>query len=204
MNSSWNTPHLVDVGGGKHELVVSVQRKILGFDPETGEQLWSCDGIQDYVCPSVVSHDGVAYVIGGRTSRTIAVRAGGRGDVTGTHKLWEARVGANVVSPVVYEGHLYWVSDRNSVAYCVRLEDGEVMYSERFPSQPYASALAGDGKLYVVTRHGGAYVLAAKPQYEQLAHNKLDDDSTFNASPIVADGRLYLRSDNYLYCIQSK
>ena len=201
MKASWNTPHLVDVGAGKHELVVSVIREIRGFNPETGEQLWTCDGIQDYVCPSIVSHEGVVYVIGGRTSRAIAVRAGGRGDVTESHRVWEAKAGANVVSPVVHDGHLYWVSDRNTIAYCVRLEDGEVMYSKRFPDQPYASTLVGDGKLYIVTRRGGTYVLAAKPEFEQLAHNNLDDRSTFNASPIVADGRLFLRSDKFLYCI---
>ena len=115
--------------------------------------------------------------------------------------MWEAKAGANVVSPVIHEGHLYWVSDRNKIAYCVRLKDGEVKYAERFPGQPYASALVGDGKLYVVTRTGGTYVLAAKPEFEQLAHNELSDRSTFNASPIVADGKLFLRSDKYLYCI---
>lgn len=201
MNSSWNTPHLVALPGGGHELVVSVQRTILGFDPETGEQLWKCNGIQDYVCPSVVSQDGVAYVIGGRTSRAIAVKAGGRGDVTGTHRLWEAKAGANVCSPVIHDGHLYWVSDRNKVAYCLRLSDGEVMYQERFPQQPYASAAAGDGKIYIVTRRGGTFVLAAKPEFEQLAHNELDDNSTFNASPVISGGKLFLRSDRNLYCI---
>lgn len=200
MRASWNTPHLVDVGG-KQELVVSVRQEILAFDPGTGEKLWSCDGISDYVCPSVVSHDGVVYVIGGRTSKAIAVRAGGRGDVTDSHRLWEAKAGANVTSPVVHEGHLYWVSDRNKIAYCVRLADGEVMYAERFKDQPYASALIGDGKLYIVTRYGGTYVLAAKPEFEQLAHNKLEDRTTFNASPVVSNGQLFLRSDKFLYCI---
>jgi outer membrane protein assembly factor BamB len=201
MNASWNTPHLVNVGGDKWELVVSVKDKILAFDPQTGTPLWNCDGIPDYVCPSIVSQDGIVYVIGGRTSRAIAVRAGGRGDVTETHRLWEAKAGANVVSPVIYDGHLYWVSDRNNIAYCVRLSDGEVIYAERFRGQPYASALVGDGKLYVVTRNGGTHVLAAKPAFEQLAHNRLEDRSTFNASPIVADGKLFLRSDKFLYCI---
>jgi outer membrane protein assembly factor BamB len=201
MNSSWNTPHLVDLGGGKQELVVSVRRRILAFDPATGEQLWNCAGIQDYVCPSIVSHEGVLYVIGGRQSKAIAIRAGGRGDVTESHRVWEARAGSNVTSPVVHDGHLYWVSDRNRIAYCVRLEDGKVIYDKRFPDKPYASALAGDGKLYIVTQHGGTYVLAAKPEFQQLAHNVLDDRSTFNASPIVANGKLFLRSDKYLYCI---
>jgi hypothetical protein len=201
MNASWNTPHLVDLERDKQELVVSVKGKILAFDPMTGEQLWKCEGIPDYVCPSIVSHEGVVYVIGGRSSKSIAIRAGGRGDVTESHHIWEARAGSNVTSPTIYDGHLYWVSDRNKVAYCVRLEDGEVVYSKRFSEQPYASALVGDDKLYIVTRYGGTYVLAAKPEFEQLAHNTFDDQSTFNASPIVADGKLYLRSDKFLYCI---
>jgi outer membrane protein assembly factor BamB len=201
MDASWNTPHLVDPGNGRHELVVSVRNKILAFDPETGEELWECAGIEDYVCHSIVSHNGVVYVIGGRNSKAIAIRAGGRGDVTESHRVWKKNAGANVCSPVVHDGHLYWVSDRNKVAYCMRMTDGELMYEKRFPDQPYASPLVGDGKLYIVTRNGGTYVLASKPEFQQLAHNKFDDDSTFNASPIVADGKLFLRSDRFLYCI---
>jgi outer membrane protein assembly factor BamB len=201
MNSSWNTPHLVHLGDGKTELVVSVKNEIQGYDPATGEKLWTCQGIPDYVCPSLISRDGIVYCIGGRQSRCIAVRAGGRGDVTETHRQWESPAGANVSSPVIVGDHLYWVSDRNNSAYCVRINDGEIMYRQRFPAQPYASMMAADGKLYVVTRYDGTYVLAAKPEYQELAHNQLGDDSTFNASPAVSDGRLFLRSDRFLYCI---
>ncbi len=203
MNRSWNTPHLVKVGE-KHELVVSVKDKILAFDPATGESLWECEGIHDYVCPSIISQTGIVYAIGGRKSQTIAVKAGGRGNVTESHRLWQARVGANVSSPVIHDGHLYWVSDRNKVAYCVVVKTGDVKYHERIPQQPYASTLVADGKLYVVSRFSGTIVLAAQPEYKQLAHNKLGDKATFNASPIVAGGRLFLRSDAYLYCIGSK
>ena len=61
-----------------------------------------------------------------------------------------------------------------------------------------------DGKLFVVTRNGGTYVLAAKPEFEELSRNEFDDNSTFNASPAVADGKLFIRSDRYLYCIGKK
>lgn len=202
MDDSWNTPHLVQLANGRQELVVSVKDYILGFDPATGSELWRCDGIPDYVCPSVVSKDGIVYAIGGRQSRAIAVRAGGRGDVTDSHKLWEAKAGANVSSPIIHDGHLYWVSDRNKVAYCLRLSDGEVLYSERFPGQPYASAAAGDGKVYIVTRYDGTYVLAATPEMTRLAHNQLEDNSTFNASPVISNGQILLRSDRYLYCVE--
>lgn len=202
MNSSWNTPHLVKTADGKDELAVSVKGWILGFDPATGKELWRCKGIDDYICASIVSHDGILYASGGRSSQTIAVRSGGRGDVSGTHKLWQADVGANVCSSVVHDGHLYWISDRNRTAYCLSLADGSIKYSERVQPQPYASALLAEGRLYVVMRTGGSLVLAAKPQFEQLAHNVLEDRSTFNASAIVCDGALILRSDENLYCIK--
>jgi outer membrane protein assembly factor BamB len=202
MEESWNTPHLVTTADGKQELVVSVKDKLLAFDPRTGDPLWNCDGIQDYVCPSVVSHEGIVYAIGGRRSMSMAVRSGGRGDVTETHQLWESQAGANVSSPVVLGDHLFWVSDRNQVAYCLNRHTGEVLYSERMDGQPYASVVAADGKLYVVTRYDGTFVLAATPEFKILAHNELQDDSTFNASPVVVDDKLLIRSDRYLYCIQ--
>ncbi len=202
MDSSWSTPHLVKTADGKQELAVTVKNWILAFDPKTGKELWRCAAIPDYICPSIVSHDGILYALGGRSSKTVAVRSGGRGDITGTHKLWQADVGANVSSPIVYEGHLYWVSDRNQVAYCLSMADGSVKYSERIRMQPYASTLLADGRLYVVMRTKGTLVLAAQPEFKQLAHNELDDRSTFNASPIVYDGALILRSDQNLYAIK--
>jgi len=202
MDSSWNTPHLVKTADGGHELAVTVKKWILGVDPKTGNELWRCEAIPDYICPSIVSHKGILYALGGRSSKAIAVRSGGRGNVTDTHKLWQANAGANVCSPVVHDGHLYWVSDRNRNAYCLSLADGSVKYSERIGQQPYASTLLADGRLYIVTRNGGTMVLAAKPEFEQLALNKLEDRSTFNASSIVCNGTLILRSDENLYCIK--
>jgi hypothetical protein len=57
-----------------------------------------------------------------------------------------------------------------------------------------------DGKLYIVSQNDGTYVVAAKPEFELLAHNRLDD-SRANASPAVSDGQIFLRNDRFLYCI---
>jgi outer membrane protein assembly factor BamB len=202
MEASWNTPHLVKNPSGKYELAVSVKNWILVFDPKTGDELWRCQGIPDYVCPSIISHEGVLYALGGRSSKAIAVRSGGRGDVTNTHKLWQVDVGANVCSPVVHDGHLYWISDRSRTAYCLSLDDGTIKYSEGISQQPYASALLADGKLYIVTRNKGTIVLAAKPQFEQLALNIVNDKSTSDASMIAYNGTLILRSNENLYCLK--
>lgn len=204
MVMSWNTPNLVKLPNGKTGLVVSVKNRIKAFDPQTGKPLWDCQGVRDYVCPSIVSKDGVIYCIGGRKSQAFAVKAGGKGDVTKSHTVWEAKVGANVSSPVAYGEYLFWASDRNRKAYCLRLKDGKQMYEVKFPGQPYASTIIADGKQYVVTRRGGTVVLGTNPKYEQLAINKISDRGQFNASPAVANGKLYLRSDTSLYCIGKK
>lgn len=208
INMSWNTPALVAVPGGGSEVVVSSRNELLAFDPATGQKLWSCAGIQDYVCPSVVSHEGVVYAIGGRKGTALAVKAGGRGDVTATHRLWTANKGSNVSSPVYYEGHLYFLHESRGFAYCLNAKTGETVYEQRLEPRPkdriYASPLVADGKIYVVDRSGGTYVLPAKPEFRILAYNAPLDDSVLNGSPVPAGpGKLLLRSDKFLYCIGS-
>jgi outer membrane protein assembly factor BamB len=107
-----------------------------------------------------------------------------------------------VSSPVIDGDYLYWVSDHNQVAYCLNRHTGEIMYSERMRGQPYASAVLADGKLYVVTRYDGTFVLAAKPEFELLAHNRFEDDSMYNASPAVAGNTVLIRSDHHLFCVR--
>lgn len=206
MNQTWASPMAVEAGD-REEIVMSVRDQVKAFDPETGEQLWHCEGIHDYVCSSVVSHDGVAYVIGGRRGQSLAVRAGGEGDVSKSHVLWRAKVGSNVPSPVHHDGHLYWPHEKIGLLYCVNTENGEVVYQEKLPSQGrapmfYASPILADGRLYYVSRQGGTYVVAAKPEFKLLSHNTIESDNTiWNAAPIVDDGRLLIRSGKALYCI---
>lgn len=202
----WGTPGIVSLGDGKHELVISAQKQLFGFDPDTGTKLWWCDGIDDYVCPSVVIRGDLIFSIGARRGAAVAVRAGGRGDVTESHRIWQQSVGSNVPSPVLHGEHLYWLSNQG-VAHCVKADSGEVVYRERLggAGTVYASAIAADDKLYFVTRERGTFVVAAKPEFKQLAHNQIDSDSSiFDATPAVSNGQLLLRSDKYLYCIGAK
>jgi outer membrane protein assembly factor BamB len=145
------------------------------------------------------------YVTAGRKATTIAVRAGGRGDVTDSHVLWRTdRAGAKVPSPVYHDGHLYLVHDGMGAAICLDAETGDIVYRERFDPRSgtvWASPILADGKLYIVSHNSGAFVVAAKPEYELMAHNTVEDDSRTNASISISDGQLFLRSDRCLYCI---
>jgi outer membrane protein assembly factor BamB len=211
---SSNTPLLVDLAPTKTELALAIEAQpqslLLGLDPATGEQLWSCAvGRMRYMVASPVANDGVVYCIwapGGGLSA--AVRAGGRGDVTKTHLLWQARHGSNVSSPVYHDGYLYFAREDGGIVVCLDARTGNTVYEERLTQGPvgkiYASPVLVDGRIYYVSQTHGTFVVAAKPDFEQLAHNDLGDTSVFNASPAVSNGRLLLRSDRYLYCIGEK
>jgi outer membrane protein assembly factor BamB len=205
IRESWNTPILVKTEDGKTELVLAIQGKVLGFDPSSGKQLWSCaTDITWYMVPSLVADAGIVYCIGGRSGVAgLAVRAGGRGDVTGTHRLWTSRKGSNVSSPIYHDGHLYWASDSREIVYCADAKTGEAVYEQRVPraGQFYSSPLLADGRLYYLARDGRTFVLAAKPKFEQLAVNQIGERGMFNAGLVAADGKLYLRSNTRLYCI---
>ncbi|MCI0376141.1 MAG: PQQ-like beta-propeller repeat protein [Gemmataceae bacterium] len=209
IRESWNSPIVVSLTGGKEELVVAGMGDVFGIDPTSGERLWSCKtDIGWYMAPSMVAESGVIYCLGGRSGIVgLAVRSGGRGNVTGTHRLWTTKKGSNVTSPIVHEGHLYWMSDVLGIAYCAEAKTCNIIYEERLPraDQVYASPVLVDGRIIYTTRSGRSFVLPAQPKFELLSTNDLGDRQSergmFNASPAVADGRIYLRSDRYLYCI---
>jgi outer membrane protein assembly factor BamB len=206
INSAWNTPLLVQ-GKTRPEVIVSTEGRLLSFNPADGAPLWNADGVHRYVCPSVVAHDDVVYAIGGGHT-SLAVKLGGSGDVTASHTIWKKTLGSNVCSPVYHDGHLYWASDNGGYICCQNAANGETVYQQRLDPRPgniWSSAVLGDGKLYFVAQHGGTFVVAAKPQFELLAHNVLqEDDSRTNASPAISDGQIFLRTDKTLYCIGKK
>lgn len=207
IKEAWNTPVIVKTASGGEELVVATHGKVFGFAPDSGEKLWSCDtDITWYMVPCAVSADGIVYVLGGRSGvAALAVRAGGRGDVTATHRLWTINKGSNVTSPVFHDGHLYWMHEKLGIAYCARAETGELVYQERVDraGQIYSSTLLADDRLYYLNRSGRTFVVPAKPEFELLATNDLRDGGVFNASPAVTGKQLLLRSDKVLYCIES-
>jgi outer membrane protein assembly factor BamB len=203
IQEAWDTPLIVTSESGRDELVIAIRGKILAFDPNRGTSLWSCDTeITWYMVPTPVAADGVVYVLGGRSGiASLAVKAGGSGDVTRSHRLWTSNKGSNVSSPVYRDGHLYWMNDQRGVAYCAKADTGEVVYEQRLDraGQVYASALLAGGKVYYLTRDGVTYVLAAEPKFEQLAVNQLRDGTQFNGSPAVFENQLLIRSDKFLY-----
>lgn len=207
---SYSTPTLVTTADGREDLVVVIAGEVWGLNPETGKLRWYVQTeITGNVSPTPVVSGDLVYVTGGRPAVTHAIRAGGKGDMTDTNRLWTSRSGSYVATPILSNGHLYFVDDRGQ-AFCLNAADGAVVYRERVEGlgggggRPvYASPVLADGKLYVVSRYDGTFVLPAQPQFRILAQNKLNDSSEFNATPAIVGDELLLRSDRFLYCISN-
>lgn len=210
VRDSWHAPVLVSLPGGKTEIVTAMMRRVLSFDADTGAPLWRADtGINWYMCPTPVTQDGVVYVIGGRTPNgALAIRAGGRGDVTGSNVLWRLNKGSNVPSPILHDGHLYFAHENLGIVYSVNARTGEVAYEQRLepsPGQIYSSPVLAGERIYYVGRGGKTVVLAAKPAFERLAESTLEGGrGVFNSTPAIAGDRLLLRSNKYLYLLGAK
>ncbi len=199
----WGTPIVVNAGG-RDELLVSVPDELWSINPANGKLRWYAETSRERaMCSSVVVHDGKAFVLG-RSGGTTAVKIGGKGDVTKSAVAWTSRPGAYVTSPIAYEGHLYWVSDRGGIAYCLDAATGDVKFEERLDGagSVYASVVVADGKIFAVSRRDGTFVFDAAPKFKTIAHNVIESDpGDFNAGPVPIDGGILLRSDRFLYRI---
>ena len=203
--SSWSEPLAVTHDGRMH-LIVSASSKVTSYDPATGNVLWESAGLGSNVIPAPVSADGLVFVMSGhRNPNLLAIRLGGKGDLTGTDSIvWTNNRGNSYTpSPVLHDNKLYFVSDRGLLS-CFNASSGEPYYHQQRMPEPYSvkSSLVGaNGKLYLSTEAGDVLVLKMGEEFEVLATNSLTGQ-IFVASPAIAEGSLYLRSQEALYCIR--
>ena len=205
MGGGWQTPILMETSNGAEMIISRRTWGIAGVNPLTGEYHWTAGNrFAMTAIPTPIHHGDTVFMTGGREGLTFSFKAGGQGKLE-DNKIWELNKGSELSSPVYHDGHLYMVRDRGGIAYCINADTGELVYEERLdppPSQNYASAVLGDGKIYYVSRKKGIYVVAAKPEFEQLARNTFVlDDSVLNATPAISRGQLLIRSDKFMYCI---
>jgi outer membrane protein assembly factor BamB len=199
---TWSTPLIVRAGD-HDELLLPVPHRFKGFDPNTGKELWSCDGLGPltYTSP-VCSADGIAVAMSGYHGPALAVRVGGKGDVTRT-RLWQHGKGnpQRIGSPVLLGKHLYLLNE-NGAAVCLEVETGKAVWKERLPGTSWSAMVAVGERIYVTNQAGECYVIAASPTFRRLAVNSLGERVL--SSVAVSDGALFIRSYRHLWCIARK
>jgi len=202
---SYTTPVLVATGKTA-EIAVTGGDIVTGHDPQTGKELWRANGLNPQNDPNYRIVASGIYASGlliapTRNRPMLALRPGGSGDVTQSHKVWSFDLGPDVPSPVS-DGKLLYVVRDNGVIHALDVKTGGVVWGpERLKTGAYsASPVLVDGKLYITSENEGlTSVVAAGPKFEILAENPLDDYTL--ASPAVSNGQIFIRTEKFLWAI---
>jgi outer membrane protein assembly factor BamB len=204
---AYTTPALLQYGGSK-EIVLTGGDVVTGHDPATGKELWRARGLnpdkdQYYrIVASPVVYDDL-IIAPSRERPMLALKGGGRGDVTTSHLLWTFGRGPDVPTPVTDGTYVYVVNDRG-IVFCLEARTGKQIYGpQRLRSGTYsASPVLADGRIYITSEDGVTSVVKAGPAFQLLAENEVDDYVL--SSPAISDGQIFLRTTRFLYCIGNR
>lgn len=197
---SYSTPVVIEGPRGP-ELIINTSEGVEAHNPDTGERLWHFEESNRFPIPVPSPHQGTLYLSRGyRSGPYMAIRTGGRGDVSKSHVSWHVPTGAPYVPSVVHYEGLIYMAGENGVLNVVDATTGERLWQERIGGVFTASPVAGDGKVYFLSESGETVVLQAGRRPKVLARNKVDGH--FVASPAIAGGMLFLRGDDRLIAIR--
>jgi outer membrane protein assembly factor BamB len=206
---AYSSPALYEHPDGRADIVLCAADVVTAYDLMTGAELWrhgdinltGNDTLRIIVTP--VTTADLIYVTSAKRGPVYAIRPGGKGDVTQSHRVWSRlRHTPDIATPAV-AGDLFFMVQEVGVVTCLDAKTGEEFWSERVGTGLFGpSPLVADGKLFVTSEQGKVYVLAADKAYKLLATNDLGDFTL--SSPVPADGRLYFRTEKALICIGSE
>jgi outer membrane protein assembly factor BamB len=203
---SWSTPIFRDIDG-RNQLVISFPFRVCGMEPATGKEIWNCTGTNALCYTSPLFADGIVVAMGGFNGMSVAVKAGGSGDITKENRLWRhPRTKQRIGSGVIHDGHIYIHND-DGVAECFEMTTGKTVWTERLKGDGsrgvnWSSVMLADGLCYTINQSGDCFVFKASPQFEQVAANSLGEHS--NSSIVPSDGQLFIRTYQNLWCIGQK
>jgi outer membrane protein assembly factor BamB len=204
---SYTTPAILETPSGQ-QIVISGGNYVTGHDPKTGKELWRGGGLNPSDAPMyrVVASPvilGDLIYVPSRVTPFLVYRAGGSGDITKTNLAWSIERGPDVPTPATDGEYLYVLRDQGTMS-CYQAKTGEpVWVDQRVATGTYsASPVVADGKVYVTNEEGVTTVVKAGPKFEVLAENKLDGYTL--SSIAIAGGRIYVRTESYLYSLAQK
>ncbi len=208
VRACYSTPFLLEKTDSGPELIVASTAGITAYDPANGNEIWNFiwkfDNARLRNVGSPIYHQGMIFAVSGDgdgSRHMIAVKAGGKGDVSSTNLVWEKKRETSYVPTILAkDGLLFWLWDSKNIAICVDAKTGQEKFREELKGGAVsASPIMIDGKIYSITEKGIVNVFKASSTYQQLGMTDLKE-SVF-ATPAVADDRLYIRGEKHLFCI---
>tara|TARA_B100000953_G_scaffold76780_1_gene62095 strand:+ start:163 stop:1431 length:1269 start_codon:yes stop_codon:yes gene_type:complete len=199
---SYVTPIIREIDGIT-QMILSGSLCIASYDPRNGKRHWIVDGPTEQFVASMVYDGKYVFATGGYPERhTLAIRPGGKGNVTDTHIAWRTTRGAAYVpSPIISGRYLLMVAD-SGIASCFEARTGKRHWMERLPGGHSPSPVSADGLVYFVSDRGVTTIIRPSETFAVIAKNELGEP--VSASPAISQGQIFLRTHQNLYCIGSK
>jgi len=188
---SWASPVLAEVGG-KYQLILTADPIVAGYDVENGKELWAVECMMGEVGPSVAFSNGIA-VAANEYARMAAI------DIKTGNIIWENdEYLPEASSPVAFNGLLF-IATSYGVLACYDLKSGEKYWEHDVGTTLYSSPAVADGKLFMMDNNGMMRIYEFSKEMKLISENDLGEKS--GPTPAFADGRIYIRGEEHLFCI---
>ena len=205
----YSTPFVKDNGTGPAELIVASTSGITSYDPAKGTEnwdySWKFDGMALRTVSSPVAANGLIFANSGDGSgarHTIAIKAGSKGADVSKNLVWEEKKTFPYVPCMLTRGdYLFTVSDFGFAA-CYEATSGKELWRERLGKNVTASPILVNGNIYAVGEDGTVYVYKADKEFDLVGKSSVGEP--VSATPAVADGKLYIRGREHLFCVGKK
>lgn len=205
---SWSTPVIVK-SGGHDELIMPLPGDKIrgagyfkGYSPTTGKSLWQIDGLGNevYAMPIIGTGGDIIVGVSGHNGPTMAIRPGGSGNATSSHRLWQTTTKnpQRVGSGIIHNGNLF-LADATGILQCLKADTGEPVFRKRLGGNLWGSILLAEDRLYVSSLEGDTFVVQASGDFEVLAKNSTGEPTYAALAP--SNGEFFLRTHKNLYCI---
>ena len=197
---TWATAMIRNVVGEPDELILNLPEKIIAVDPRTGDEMWYCAGNGPQVISSpLIGSD----CVGSLGSFAFVVKPKGKGDQI-ANRLWNddndrPRIGTGLI----YKKQII-TTTMQGVLECLSLETGDRLWHRRLSSgesggATWSSLVQAGSKIYALDQSGTTTVFMVEPEFLQIGQNRLNEPT--NSTPAISDGRIYIRTDQHLWCI---
>lgn len=203
LRKAFCTPQVIQ-SGGRLQVISPGPMATIGYDPRTGDELWKVRYRGWSMVARPLFGHGLVFMINDYDRPQLwAVRPDGHGDVTDSHVAWTVDRGMPSQPSFLLVGDLLYLVNNGGIAYAIEARTGAEVWRSRIHGDYSASPVYADGRIYFFARDSVATVIEPGRQFEELAVNHLDGGQMM-ASPAVAGGALFVRTQAHLYRIEAK
>jgi outer membrane protein assembly factor BamB len=210
----WKTPRqnktrsycapIIRTIGGRTQMILTGDKTVTSYDPQTGKLLWIIDGpTEQFVASPVYSETtGLVYITGGYPDHHIlAIDPKGSGNVTKSHIVWRTTKGVSYVPSPIIEGNYFLIVSDQGFGTCFDSQTGKIQWQERL-GEHHASLVSAAGIVYFLNDDGKMHAIKPGPDYQLIASSEVSERCF--ASPAISNGKVFVRGEKNLFCFSAK